>query len=91
MAKLKLNYKPRKYAPRHHYRHKGKALLEYRAIEYARWLAQRDGIALPDAKPEVKYESPRGGASAVRFGAVQIDIPNHDWEPRVVAEYVNDD
>jgi hypothetical protein len=91
MPKLKLNYKPRKSPPREHYRFKGKALLEYRAIEYARWLAQRDGVALPDAKPWVKYESRSGGASAVKFGDVQIDIPNHDWEPRVTVEFASDD
>jgi hypothetical protein len=86
MQKLKLNYKPRKSPPREHYRYKGIALQDYRAIEYARWLAQRDGIKLPDVGPEVRREY--GAApNAVRFGGVVIAIPNHDWTPTVVMEF----
>lgn len=91
MAKLKLNYRPRKSPPREHYRFKGKALQDYRAMEYARWLAQRDGIDLPACFPKVERHTPSGGPYAVKFGDVTIEIPHHSWEPRVVAEYVNDD
>jgi hypothetical protein len=89
MAKLKLNYKPRKYAPRDHHKHTGKALLEYRAIEYARWLAQRDGVALPsNCLPRVLNV---GRPNAVMFGDVRINIPNHDWTPRVEMGFGDDD
>jgi hypothetical protein len=73
-----------------------------KAIEYALWLAKRDGVELPGGHPIVvwagvtlptgKYQ-PR--VSCVTFGnslpRVRIDIPNWDWIPAEPVMQINDD
>jgi hypothetical protein len=58
-----------------------------RAISYALWLAQRDGIALPDNARSIgcavfekvgKVKRARG----VRFGAIAIAFPHWDYVER---------
>jgi hypothetical protein len=58
-----------------------------RAISYALWLAQRDGISLPDNARSIgcavfervdKVKRARG----VRFGAVAIPFPHWDYVER---------
>jgi hypothetical protein len=56
---------------------------------YARWLAERDGIRLPDEVGTPDFEFVRSKltgkvekrARRVRFGKVVIDIPNWDFNP----------
>jgi hypothetical protein len=59
-----------------------------RATEYARWLAKRDGISLPENRavkvirpPVTRTANTRRRISAVYFGDVCIPIPHWDWEP----------
>lgn len=62
-----------------------------KAIEYARWLAARDGVALPDGDCTVCWAlvehapKPENRISAVVFNGsfprVRIDLPNWDWCP----------
>jgi len=73
-----------------------------KGIEYARWLALRDAIALPDGSacaiwadvtlPTGKRQS---RVSAVSFhwksGGQIIDIPNWDWIPVEPVLQINDD
>lgn len=93
MAKLKLKskwYTPRRYAPRDHWLGlKGRQLAAHRAVEYARWIAQRDGVALPDVPGQTQWDrAPNRDwrPCAVTFGAVRIAIPNwgHIEQPPVV-------
>jgi len=73
-----------------------------KAVEYALWLAKRDGIELPGGSPVAcwagvtlptgKYQ-PR--VSCVTFGnslpRVRIDIPNWDWIPAEPVMGINED
>ena len=61
-------------------------LTEQRAIEYARWLAYRDGIHIGSGcKAEAvwgNYKHIRSVEFSTAHGIrVTIDIPNWDWEP----------
>jgi antirestriction protein ArdC len=65
-----------------------------KAIEYARWLAARDGIELPNTLnatvhfvpvKQTAFKSPVICAAAVSFGNVTIKIPNHDYDPTAPA------
>jgi hypothetical protein len=86
VAKLKLKstwYVQRRYAPRDHWLgHRGRALAAYRAVEYARWIAQRDGVTLPNVPGRADWQHAPGLADkrpcAVWFGAVRIAIPHWD-------------
>jgi len=84
MLKLKSTwYKPRRGPPRDHWMgYKGRALTEYRAVEYARWLAQRDGVVLPAVTGRADWQHAPGLADprpcAVWFGAVRIALPHWD-------------
>ncbi len=56
---------------------------EHRAVEYARWLAQRDGATLPSAEARItvawrKAPDGRQRPCAVTFGAVRIALPHWD-------------
>lgn len=69
----------------------------HKAAEYARWLAARDGIALPDKAACVFWalayphgEKPDRRIRAVKFGTVEITLPNWDWCP-VCFEHVDGD
>ena len=60
-------------------------LMNRRAIQYARWLAERDGIRIPD---DCAAEALWGNQQHVRsvmffFDGVdiEIEIPNWDWQP----------
>jgi hypothetical protein len=71
-----------------HKRQKGDdAALEVQAADYAKWVANRDGITLPSSVPAVPiWKATRNGTkqkriSAVSFGDVLVNIPNWDWTP----------
>ena len=70
---------------------KGRALYAYRAAEYARWIAQRDGLTLPDVPGRVDWNRAPGQEwrpCAVWFGAVRVAIPHWDYVERPpVVEY----
>jgi hypothetical protein len=56
------------------------------AVEYAIWLAARDGIALPAGtygRAEFVYVDAvkQLRPCFVRFGSVTIELPNYDWVP----------
>jgi hypothetical protein len=68
---------------------------ERKAADYARWLAKRDGIVLPNtysvsviwsgvsANNASRWER---RIRAVTFGTVTIDLPNWDFIPESLAE-----
>ena len=62
-------------------------VLVQKAIQYCRWLAERDGIALPSGRvcvdgTEINVNGKREfRAQSVRFGTVTIAIPNWDFVP----------
>jgi hypothetical protein len=61
-----------------HHRFRGEDLERYRAALYAQWLAQRDGITIPDERTHpdritVEYND-EDRAKAVIFYAVGIDV-----------------
>jgi hypothetical protein len=66
------------------------AALEAQATGYARWLAERDKIALPigsTASPvwsDFKNGTKAKRISAVLFGDVVVNIPNWDFVPSCV-------
>ena len=67
--------------------------MEDKAVQYARWLAARDGIALPDKAPCVLWAVLDNGERRIRlvkFGTVEIALPNWDWCP-VWFEHVDGD
>lgn len=70
---------------------KGRPLAAYRATEYARWIAQRDGLTLPDVPGRVDWNRAPDKARrpcAVWFGAVRVTIPHWDYVERPpVVEY----
>lgn len=55
-----------------------------RAIEYARWLAQRDGIELPPTEGLVQWAivEKQKRAFAVRFRDVIIKLPHYSYIER---------
>jgi len=61
--------------------------LEAQAANYARWIANRDGITLPSSVPGAPIWSDMTNGtrqrriSAVSFGDTRIDIPHWDWTP----------
>lgn len=60
------------------------------AIEYTRWLAQRDGIAI-DAETTACALFAGRKVWAVQFGETRIEIPNWDFEhPEVVEEIIEE-
>lgn len=91
----KMNYKPRRKIPKQRAgdRAEKEASYKAKAIEYCRWLAKRDGIALP---PGIGVTVWNGDyISAVTFLHpklerlyVTIRIPNFDWEPAEPAEEI---
>jgi len=87
MAKLKSTwYRQRKTAPRDHWLGlTGRALQSYRAVEYARWLAERDNLELSHAPGRVEYSVAPDGTtrpSAVYFGPARVAIPHWDHVER---------
>lgn len=76
-----------------------------KATEYARWLAARDSINLPDKRVTVHWSSVTSNARvagkraayesrvrAVSFGDTTITLPNWDWQPQEpIEEIVGDD
>jgi hypothetical protein len=69
---------------------KGEFYPEDQARDYARWLAARDGVALPDDRWPVidwakvgKSRRARAVTFRDRNGAVTINIPNWDWRETV--------
>jgi hypothetical protein len=61
-----------------HHRFRGDDLQRYRAALYAQWLAQRDGITIPDERTHpdkitVEWDDDNR-AKAVIFYAVGIDV-----------------
>jgi hypothetical protein len=56
------------------------------AVEYAIWLAARDGITLPEesyGRAEFAYvdAAKQSRPCSVRFGTVTIALPNFNWVP----------
>jgi len=63
-----------------------RALTETKAIEYARWLAARDGVVIGGGCPAEAVWGNQKYVRSVTFTTahgvvVTIDIPNWDWEP----------
>lgn len=64
-----------------------------KAIEYATWIAARDGITLPRLRPQVSFvpcawhgfTSPTQVACGVRWGDVYVSIPHWNFDPTAPA------
>lgn len=67
--------------------------MERKAVTYARWLAARDGVALPEGSATAVWATTAGGSDRITcvvfagsFPRVRIDLPNWDWTPAPYTE-----